>query len=675
MASKLCQVCQRMFGSPEGCHRLGAHMYQHHKFGQLNASADAGCPFCKSLAKIHEIPRNLPAGKADLVAWTFRIDKPKATTTTNPPRPGTQAPPAKLSDHPFEKHKPRRLTGQIIDGSETKAVEFQIVAPANAPASRLIPQRPRLLEGGGDEAFQAASSWIKNCVQNHKSCHSGDPNFFPKRVIYVGDGTPSDPVRLLEKPLPVAKSAVSSKSGPASSAARAPKFVALSYSWGKLVQTYQTSNENVEAGKKQLPINKLEKTIQDAIQATRRLGFKYLWADSLCIIQNNEIDMKIALGSIKNIYENAAFTIVVEGKDCVSDGFLETKASPKTYSLPLYLGDKVPKGTVNLVARHHNPTRIGTKSRAWCFEEFLLAPKKIIYGVHEPRWTCRERENLTVRPTEITYANDGLPQLPVAPLKKPNEGAQLWSTYLMEYTSRHLTKRKDKGKAIAGIGQKLNSYVGDVYVPEMGVFKKQVTEGAGLILLWASDPSRKLPKPLVDPGVDKSTPPNAPSWSWMATAAPVRFLADKATEGKAAIAWAADPSKGPGILQIKAKTRELKTLTKKDWQHIKINPDVPHLPLTKCANCQQSFAADPVKHYRGRVCVAEASLLLLGDHKWAKWVGLVIVPDMTDPTKRRWVRVGSFEERIVRTQKEQITKKEAVHPFDAKDGEKVILLG
>lgn len=46
----------------------------------------------------------------------------------------------------------------------------------------------------------------------------------------------------------------------------------------------------LEAATNGIEINTLPKTFQDAVEATRRLGVRYLWIDSLCIIQNPKAD-------------------------------------------------------------------------------------------------------------------------------------------------------------------------------------------------------------------------------------------------------------------------------------------------------------------------------------------------------------------------------------------------
>lgn len=71
-------------------------------------------------------------------------------------------------------------------------------------------------------------------------------------------------------------------------------FIALSYVWGPETSKppYTTTLENVlihrNPGGLERCLDQLSTVVQDAIELVRRLGFRYLWVDSLCIIQNSD---------------------------------------------------------------------------------------------------------------------------------------------------------------------------------------------------------------------------------------------------------------------------------------------------------------------------------------------------------------------------------------------------
>jgi hypothetical protein len=53
----------------------------------------------------------------------------------------------------------------------------------------------------------------------------------------------------------------------------------------------------------------LPRTIRDAIEVTRAIDYRYLWVDSLCIIQDDEQDRDFQIAMMDQIYSNADLTI------------------------------------------------------------------------------------------------------------------------------------------------------------------------------------------------------------------------------------------------------------------------------------------------------------------------------------------------------------------------------
>lgn len=91
------------------------------------------------------------------------------------------------------------------------------------------------------------------------------------------------------------------------------EYVALSYVWGG-VPAYRLLKSNVytlmEWGGLIEEWSKIPQTIRDAIQLTQRMGRRYLWVDSLCLIQDDYDDMKLGVNSMGDIYEQSFLAIV-----------------------------------------------------------------------------------------------------------------------------------------------------------------------------------------------------------------------------------------------------------------------------------------------------------------------------------------------------------------------------
>jgi hypothetical protein len=55
---------------------------------------------------------------------------------------------------------------------------------------------------------------------------------------------------------------------------------------------------------------RLAKTIRDAIDLTAKLGFRFLWVDAICIVQDDDDVKEELIANMEVICGNAALTIV-----------------------------------------------------------------------------------------------------------------------------------------------------------------------------------------------------------------------------------------------------------------------------------------------------------------------------------------------------------------------------
>ncbi|KAM0425362.1 hypothetical protein ACHAPT_009419 [Fusarium lateritium] len=98
-------------------------------------------------------------------------------------------------------------------------------------------------------------------------------------------------------------------------------WVAISYVWGK--KRFRTLTEaTLEDLKKEgaLKTSWIPETIADAIQVTRGVGERYLWTDSLCIIQDSDTDKMRFVPRMDIIYGRATLTIVNAAGDNAFSG-------------------------------------------------------------------------------------------------------------------------------------------------------------------------------------------------------------------------------------------------------------------------------------------------------------------------------------------------------------------
>ena len=91
------------------------------------------------------------------------------------------------------------------------------------------------------------------------------------------------------------------------------QYLALSYVWGQ-VHSLKLFRHNQEELMKRGTLrdhrHAIPSTIMDAIHLTKRMGFRYLWVDALCLVQDNELDMLQGIQHMDLIYRGAALTII-----------------------------------------------------------------------------------------------------------------------------------------------------------------------------------------------------------------------------------------------------------------------------------------------------------------------------------------------------------------------------
>jgi hypothetical protein len=130
--------------------------------------------------------------------------------------------------------------------------------------------------------------WLQRCEGGHSSCYVS-ANAKPTRYFYVVD-TMKDCIVEPVEPC---------------------RYLALSYVWGG-VEQHTLNEDNIEELKARNGIRprSLAPTIRDAIALTKELGERYLWIDTLCVIQDSKPIREQTLADMNRIYAQSLLTIV-----------------------------------------------------------------------------------------------------------------------------------------------------------------------------------------------------------------------------------------------------------------------------------------------------------------------------------------------------------------------------
>jgi hypothetical protein len=274
----------------------------------------------------------------------------------------------------------------------------------------------------------------------------------------------------------------------------------------------------------------LPKTFQDAVIITRRLGLRYLWIDSLCIIQDSISDWEEESSSMGQYYRNAQFTIAAAGAHDSSVGcFL-----PRPYS-------KIPQATLTHTSAEGEfcSISIGASSakyteeiaasplykRAWVLQEQLLSRRIFYFSASQLFFECRSSyctEDGHLEDSVLgrfPYHNMGLKRRLdffegavgsfVGGAKSMGSPlSKVWCNLIMDYSKRSLTNSADKLPALSGLASEVQKRMRCRYLA--GLWEHRLH----FFLMWRRLPGSSFQRPLAY---------RAPSWSWAAVDGPIDY--------------------------------------------------------------------------------------------------------------------------------------------------------
>lgn len=241
-------------------------------------------------------------------------------------------------------------------------------------------------------------------------------------------------------------------------------YISLSYVWGNASQfQLQTKDIDQNSNIAQVEPMRCSKTIQDAIKITRELGERYLWVDTLCIPQDNDVERKNTIHAMNHIYENAKLTIIACDGEDANSGILNTHRSSKQKPL---MG-KITGVCLIEGGSHFNIGLTPWNKRAWTYQEFQLSRRLLIFHEGQAFFSCRSHNYSPAQPLLSFHPLTDIPR-PLAPSRhikyysrynNVNNHILEYKSLVEDYTRRNLTYEEDSLCAFAGISQRLS----DIY--------------------------------------------------------------------------------------------------------------------------------------------------------------------------------------------------------------------
>ena len=153
-----------------------------------------------------------------------------------------------------------------------------------------------------NHAESIARYWLEDCLENHKACAAQykQSQVLPLRVIEIEGDESHLKAKLL----------ITNR--------QLGRYVALSHRWG-VNPAWKTTAKNLSSRQLAIDLSSLSLIVQVAIRLTHALGIRFLWIDSMCILQDADEDWQRQSSSMAEIYRNAVLTIAACGTNDVDD--------------------------------------------------------------------------------------------------------------------------------------------------------------------------------------------------------------------------------------------------------------------------------------------------------------------------------------------------------------------
>lgn len=289
--------------------------------------------------------------------------------------------------HPLGSDDIRIRSPQVISRSAWYTEEARVLP--SEPSTQLSQAAPGSslpdTSTGSEASMALAKRWIMTCINTHASCCKK-----PTEVGYT-------PTRLLDVSKVINKSngtvtlADSAKLVDASKDAGPVQYATLSHRWNPSYNcTTTTSNleQHLTTG---IQISLLPKTFAEACVTVRRLGLRYVWIDSLCIIQDSNADKAIEIPKMADYYQSAELNLSASTESLGGLWSDRDGASTRPFTI---------NATLNLPGRRKQvvlelaPVLRAAKShldyRGWILQERIFPRRTLFFDAYWISFECSE---------------------------------------------------------------------------------------------------------------------------------------------------------------------------------------------------------------------------------------------------------------------------------------------
>ncbi|KAF2662094.1 HET-domain-containing protein [Lophiostoma macrostomum CBS 122681] len=353
-------------------------------------------------------------------------------------------------------------------------------------------------------------SSLSGCIKGHAKCWEAfDSSWVPTRLIDISEYKSIGKACLVSRDQIVA----------ALSSERDLRYTSLSHVWGshKFLSLNTCNETGLSSG---FPVSRLPETFQQAVYVTDSIGLRYLWIDSLCILQDSVEDWKSEASLMGKVYLNSFCTLAASLATRPTEGLFWDRHPELANAFPVefshahgYKRFAVFYDLQDLILE-----RSALHKRGWVLQESYLSPRTIHFTKF-PAFECREMfacENYRTAGTEdnavtfrwLRHTSKTISRTEVFTYSD-------WFNIVYDYSRCSLTFITDKLIALCGIAQAVSRSpaIGNEY--HAGVWKYWWLQG----LLWMVDQS-SLGYEMYPIRYHQTY--IAPSWSWASVEAAIQ---------------------------------------------------------------------------------------------------------------------------------------------------------
>ncbi|KAG9229461.1 heterokaryon incompatibility protein-domain-containing protein [Amylocarpus encephaloides] len=501
MSPHLCSCCEKIFTGPQS---LRLELPHHKAASDLIRAADSGCYICGIIAR-SSAWKSIDPGVDFKPIWylaplsrrqtsCFKLTIDAAPTDEELDRgmmledtsDDSQLGSAENDEETFRKPEAPMWAFYLQPAADVEGCVAQSEIPSGLHDARLL---------------HLAKRWLSECT-DHSRCRASLPDFRPTRLVEIVSRDQARVVVTQQEP-------------------SIDLYASLSHCWGNS-KRLKLETTNIDELRAKIRIGELPNTYREAITICIGLDIRYIWIDSLCIVQDSRDDWQREALTMKDVYQNSTVNIAAAAStESTQPSFLSRDLQmirPLEVSTHWFGQKNLEYYLTNAAIYEDEVERAPLRQRAWVLQEIWLARRNLFLTKNQLWWECCEREACESYPNGVPEA-----WLSASWLEGHDESStqqetrwgklsfvhQRWDSLVETYTSCKITFPSDRIMAFAGIQQHFEEVMPNDDCMA-GHWRSRLPQS----LTWASLRGRWSYRP-----VDY----RAPSWSWVSMEGPVRF--------------------------------------------------------------------------------------------------------------------------------------------------------